>query len=299
MAGLNLIVPVYNDTTEANANIGIDSCGAIFFGREYNGLWYRACSPKRWLQVFPGGGASSDTIAWRFGGNDVTTLVGPPYLGTKQFKEIIFITNNQERMVLPPGGIVRDTNSHTFPLMFDTLTKRLSYGYSYITRDELADTANNIRVDIGQALIDTAAAIREDIPQAPNEIIFGCQVIQITPTIYTISAAQYRLSGQIYNTTDTSITIAVAGDSARIDVFYVDTSSRAAVRTGTMSSNPSPPALNVGTELACSFVFVSQDSVSSPTVLPNYWRYRDWETDRKSTRLNSSHLKLSRMPSSA
>ena len=29
------------------------------------------------------------------------------------------------------------------------------------------------------------------------------------------------------------------------------------------------------------------------------FRYRDWETDRKSTRLNSSHLKLSRMPSSA
>ena len=27
--------------------------------------------------------------------------------------------------------------------------------------------------------------------------------------------------------------------------------------------------------------------------------YRDWETDRKSTRLNSSHLKLPRMPSSA
>ena len=29
------------------------------------------------------------------------------------------------------------------------------------------------------------------------------------------------------------------------------------------------------------------------------YAYRDWETDRKSTRLNSSHLKLSRMPSSA
>ena len=28
-------------------------------------------------------------------------------------------------------------------------------------------------------------------------------------------------------------------------------------------------------------------------------QFRDWETDRKSTRLNSSHLKLSRMPSSA
>ena len=29
------------------------------------------------------------------------------------------------------------------------------------------------------------------------------------------------------------------------------------------------------------------------------WKYRDWETDRKSTRLNSSHSGESRMPSSA
>ena len=32
---------------------------------------------------------------------------------------------------------------------------------------------------------------------------------------------------------------------------------------------------------------------------PNKEPYRDWETDRKSTRLNSSHRSLSRMPSSA
>ena len=31
----------------------------------------------------------------------------------------------------------------------------------------------------------------------------------------------------------------------------------------------------------------------------NKLQYRDWETDRKSTRLNSSHRSLSRMPSSA
>ena len=31
----------------------------------------------------------------------------------------------------------------------------------------------------------------------------------------------------------------------------------------------------------------------------SYGGYRDWETDRKSTRLNSSHRSLSRMPSSA
>ena len=31
----------------------------------------------------------------------------------------------------------------------------------------------------------------------------------------------------------------------------------------------------------------------------NSLNYRDWETDRKSTRLNSSHITRSRMPSSA
>ena len=33
--------------------------------------------------------------------------------------------------------------------------------------------------------------------------------------------------------------------------------------------------------------------------IDKYRRYRDWETDRKSTRLNSSHSRASRMPSSA
>ena len=33
--------------------------------------------------------------------------------------------------------------------------------------------------------------------------------------------------------------------------------------------------------------------------LKGYPSYRDWETDRKSTRLNSSHSAKSRMPSSA
>ena len=36
----------------------------------------------------------------------------------------------------------------------------------------------------------------------------------------------------------------------------------------------------------------SAASISAPA-------YRDWETDRKSTRLNSSHITRSRMPSSA
>ena len=46
--------------------------------------------------------------------------------------------------------------------------------------------------------------------------------------------------------------------------------------------------------------YVNSANKTSPnkTKIDNY-AYRDWETDRKSTRLNSSHRSLSRMPSSA
>ena len=47
------------------------------------------------------------------------------------------------------------------------------------------------------------------------------------------------------------------------------------------------------------FYFLSKELGETPTsALLASW-YRDWETDRKSTRLNSSHSAKSRMPSSA
>ena len=44
---------------------------------------------------------------------------------------------------------------------------------------------------------------------------------------------------------------------------------------------------------------VKPTSKTAEQIDPNNVAYRDWETDRKSTRLNSSHRSLSRMPSSA
>ena len=41
------------------------------------------------------------------------------------------------------------------------------------------------------------------------------------------------------------------------------------------------------------------DKVSGIECIQVTQHYRDWETDRKSTRLNSSHSAKSRMPSSA
>ena len=42
-------------------------------------------------------------------------------------------------------------------------------------------------------------------------------------------------------------------------------------------------------------------TITIPSNIKDYEKawYRDWETDRKSTRLNSSHITRSRMPSSA
>ena len=46
-------------------------------------------------------------------------------------------------------------------------------------------------------------------------------------------------------------------------------------------------------------VYCNSELVSFQKRSRYYWAYRDWETDRKSTRLNSSHSAKSRMPSSA
>lgn len=50
-AQYNAFMPRYADTTAANNQKGIDSCGAIIFTYDINNYWVRACSPKRWSRV--------------------------------------------------------------------------------------------------------------------------------------------------------------------------------------------------------------------------------------------------------
>ena len=55
-----------------------------------------------------------------------------------------------------------------------------------------------------------------------------------------------------------------------------------------------------GMEAEIFFTFFGLDAVIKDRLKDiHVARYRDWETDRKSTRLNSSHITRSRMPSSA
>lgn len=72
MAGLNLFIPVYADTVEANLanNIGIDSTAAIIFTRDFQTCWIRGYSPKRWIVIGAGGAGGSLNnlgVGFRFG----------------------------------------------------------------------------------------------------------------------------------------------------------------------------------------------------------------------------------------
>ena len=62
--------------------------------------------------------------------------------------------------------------------------------------------------------------------------------------------------------------------------------------------------VGLGLEAVAKLVFMATVSRSTPgprafAPIGKVLGYRDWETDRKSTRLNSSHSAKSRMPSSA
>lgn len=86
MAQYNLFVPRFPDTLTANNFKGIDTCGAIIFTYDVNGLWYRQCSPKKWVQISSGGSGvtaanngltlSGSTVQLRGTLNQATTIDG-------------------------------------------------------------------------------------------------------------------------------------------------------------------------------------------------------------------------------
>lgn len=62
MATLNSFQPNYADTTAANANIGIDTSGAIIHTYSPDAIWYRQSNPKKWVQMGAGANAINNGL---------------------------------------------------------------------------------------------------------------------------------------------------------------------------------------------------------------------------------------------
>ena len=72
--------PRYNDTTQANLNLGLDSCGAIIFTRIDQKIWKRVCNPtKHWEEIGSGSGGSGSVEYVKPGRYTLVDSVGRNY----------------------------------------------------------------------------------------------------------------------------------------------------------------------------------------------------------------------------
>ena len=125
----NLFVPRYQDTVSANLQRGIDSCGALIYTYDYNGYWYRQCSPKKWVQMIGlSPSPTRDTLVWSLGGNTVGLRQATPILGTLDAYDLNLVTNGVTRIVIPQYGVLRSSSARNKYLTYDTLNKQLYYG---------------------------------------------------------------------------------------------------------------------------------------------------------------------------
>jgi len=70
-ARANLLIPRFDDTTQANTYNKMDTCGKLAYTYLDNKLWLRACSPKRWIAPQAG---SVDITSFEFF-NDSTLII--------------------------------------------------------------------------------------------------------------------------------------------------------------------------------------------------------------------------------
>ena len=115
MSQYNAFLPRYNDTTAANLQKGIDSCGAIIFTYDIAALWFRSCSngSKQWVQILPAGSPTPGGQAWVNPGNsnlftDASLNGG---FGTLGNNGIYFKTNGINRAYLDRNGIAPETGT--------------------------------------------------------------------------------------------------------------------------------------------------------------------------------------------
>jgi hypothetical protein len=122
-ADSSLIVPAYLDTAKANISpYGKNYAGAVI--RVGDSLYMRNASATKWINLSQSGGGGGGN-SWLVGGN---TDAIPPYIGTKDEKELDFITFDSVRMRIPSNGVKRLQGGARKYLLYDTTTKYVYYG---------------------------------------------------------------------------------------------------------------------------------------------------------------------------
>ena len=119
----------------------------------------------------------------------------------------------------------------------------------------------------------------------PTELCLRNYAQRVSPEEILHNGWVYPTSG-INVLSGTTVSILATGGST----FDVHASSkRYTMSSASVSINTNTSGLN----------YIFFNTAGALTAINIYETYRDWETDRKSTRLNSSHEFVSRMPSSA
>lgn len=119
----------FNDTTEANATNIKYYAGAQIFTQSDSLIWVRGTGATKWIQLVSNStGGGSDTLVWKLSGNTIGGRVAEPVLGTWDSHPINFITEGQQRMIIPSAGITRNGAAVNKYLLLDTITHNLYYG---------------------------------------------------------------------------------------------------------------------------------------------------------------------------
>ena len=272
------ILYFYPDTTTANteaisrypfALIGIKDTST-----NGSSLWYRSADTTSWLNVATdtsGGGGN----AWLIGGNNPAGIVRP-YLGTTGNKEIIFITNNRERLGIPAVGITQRFTGVEKMLLFDTTTKYMYWHDLYITTVSSSTCTDTIRYYIGDSLVSQVNVDRQ------NGLNSGGLVVRSGGTSYFVDSAIYSIQCQRFSTPQFTVTLSpnTGSSNPRIDVIGLNNlgSGAAFVEEGTPSANPQTPSIDPNTQIGLVSVYFPANS-DTATVINIYNNYTFNGTD--------------------
>lgn len=128
-------------------------------------------------------------------------------------------------------------------------------------------------------------------------LVSGGQIVWVSNYNFTVTAAQYYILGQLYNSPQTDVTLDTAHATLdRIDIVAVNELSQVVKITGTPAAQPSIPAYDPGTQLPLGFIFVKANTTQPSGVVstllyaenaggPAEW---NWATSGAGFNVNSS-----------